>query len=67
MKCYFLDLTKNFNDEIEFKLKEFGAKIIWVSNIMPKLIAIDTDKSVKEIKELNFVEDAEEERIGTFN
>jgi hypothetical protein len=67
IKRYIVSLTENVSDQVLTDFDCFGAKIIWASEILPHLVAIETDKSKEELERFFLVESADEERIGGFN
>lgn len=62
MKRYILSLNENISDQVIEDFDNFGAKIIWVSDLMPNLLVIETNKKIEEIRGFFLVESADEEK-----
>jgi hypothetical protein len=67
MKSYIVNLTECVSDQVITDLDCFGVKIVWASQFVDGLIAIETDKSKEELEEFFLIDTVTEEPIGTYN
>jgi len=49
---------------VKRELKKFGVEVIWQSDILPKVIAIKTDKPISDLEQFFLFETVEAEPIG---
>jgi hypothetical protein len=66
MKEYILTLKEGYSDQVQVDLRAFGAEVIWVSKGLPNLIAVESEKSIEELRELLLVKSVTENIEGEF-
>jgi len=61
---YIVKLTEKHSNKVKRELKKFGVEVIWQSDILPKVIAIKTDKPISDLEQFFLFETVEAEPIG---
>jgi hypothetical protein len=65
MNEYIVTLKEWYSNQVFHDLKDFGVEVIWVSQALPHIIAVRTNKTIEEIQKLYYVEDVWESVNGT--
>jgi hypothetical protein len=65
MNEYIVTLKEWYSNQVFHDLKDFGVEVIWVSQALPHIIAVKTNKTDKELEKLCFVEEVNKVTHGT--
>jgi hypothetical protein len=66
LKEYIITLKENYSEQVHIDLNAIGVEVIWVSKLMPHLIAVESNKSIEELRECWLVEGISENIEGEF-
>jgi hypothetical protein len=60
MKKYLLSLTENVSNQVVTDLDCFGVKILWVSEYVPFVLEVETNKSKEELESFFLIDGIDE-------
>ncbi len=67
MEKYIVTLHEPYSNSMYYNLKSKGFEVIWASEFLPNLIAVESEKSIKELKKLKqWIKNANENINGHF-
>lgn len=67
MKRYIVKLIEPYNNNTYHELRDLGADVIWISKLLPKMIAVESGTDLFVLRSSELIEDIYEESIGSFN
>lgn len=66
IKEYIVGLTVDCTDQVQTEFDSFGVKITWISKILPHILAIETNLSKEELKQLALIKTVEDNNLGYY-
>jgi hypothetical protein len=67
MNEYIVTLKEWYSNQVYHDLKDFDVEVIWVSQALPHIIAVKTNRTEKDLEGLCFIEEVSKVAYGTLS